>query len=210
MKNSMQSWGYFAIMFLVSFLASSCALGNHKFLQLFHLNEIWKTLSILQLRIIQIMFSTFVGIIPKLWTFLSDKKKNREQFPRLTVSFHSISCVRKSLNYHINPVISLNEGNWFIYVQACISNSGTGEIRNISINGQDIGKAILSPGEKYIVFLRICENTAENFRKHYKFQMDFKDDRELCFTKKISFMLNEKERKAKELQSTKVRRRFGL
>lgn len=210
MKKGIRNWGIFIAMFLLSFGISSYALGSRMFLELFRLSEILEKMDELQIRLIQLLFSTLAGMIPKLYTFFSERRKAKDQLPRLTVVFLSVSCIRKSLNYNIKPVLSLGEGDWFVYIKVCISNPGAGELRNISINGQDIGKAILASGEKYDVFLRLCEDSAESFRKRYKFRIDFKDDRELCFTKDVTCTLNTEERKMKELHSTHVRRRLAL
>lgn len=210
MKKGMQNWGMFMVMFLLSFGISSYALGNRMLLELFRLGGIWETMSSLQIRMIQLLFSTLAGMVPKLCTFFSERRKAKDLLPRLTVSFHSVSCIRRNLNHNLKPVLSLGEGDWFVYIQVCISNPGSGELRNISVNGQDIGKAVLAAGEKYQMFLRLCENSTEGFQKRYKFQVDFKDDRELCFTKDVTCTLSTKTRRVKELRSTQVRRRFAL
>lgn len=210
MRKGMQKLGMFVMVFLLSFWVSGYALKNWTFLELFLSNGGLKVMGRVQIGVIRVLFSALVGVIPGIYTFLSEVRKVRDESPRLIITFHSVSCVRKNLIHTMDPVLSLGEGPWFVYVQAWLSNTGAEEMRNVAINGQDVEKVVLAPGGKCKIFLRICERNAGNFQGRYKFRVDFKDDRERRFTKKVIFAFDTKERKVREERSTLARRRFLL
>lgn len=151
-------------------------------------------------------FAATTGIdILKLW--LEHKWDIKKGIPEIGIIIKTVTCIRKTKRKNISFDIDIGKGTCFVYVMSVLKNIGEGTIAECYINKNKLDINLLNENDCYDFCFRVCRKEDKKYKRSYKINLLFKDDRGASYEGKYKLKINEEQQSAEIIVKKKQRRR---
>lgn len=205
-----------AIMFLALFFACFCItklildrttlIESLNFFQELR-KEDTQTLNHLKTLINAISAFFFANIVGLLKIYFDVKNNSTKRRSGISISINTVTCLRRSKRQDKLPEITLGDGNNFVYVITEVKNVGENIVSECYFNDVKLAVRQIGINESYIVSFRICRKENKEFKKFYKINLLFKDDKDIYYMRKILLKVDEKKQQADIITKGRQKRR---
>lgn len=205
-----------AIMFLALFFACFCItklildrttlIESLNFFQELR-KEDTQTLNHLKTLINAISAFFFANIVGLLKIYFDVKNNSTKRRSGISISIKTVTCLRRSKRQDKLPEITLGDGNNFVYVITEVKNVGENIVSECYFNDVKLAVRQIGINESYIVSFRICRKENKEFKKFYKINLLFKDDKDIYYMRKILLKVDEKKQQADIITKGRQKRR---
>lgn len=141
----------------------------------------------------------------KLW--LEHKWDIKKGIPEISIIIKAVTCIRKTKRKNISFSLDIGKGTCFVYVISVLKNIGEGTIAECYINKNKLDLNLLNENDYYDFCFRVCRKEEKKFKRSYKINLLFKDDRGVFYEGKYKLKINEAQQSAEVIVKKKQRRR---
>lgn len=149
----------------------------------------------------------FANIVGLLKIYFDVKNNSTKRRSGISISIKTVTCLRRSKRQDKLPEITLGDGNNFVYVITEVKNVGENIVSECYFNDVKLAVRQIGINESYIVSFRICRKENKEFKKFYKINLLFKDDKDIYYMRKILLKVDEKKQQADIITKGRQKRR---
>ncbi len=212
MDKKIQKRIFVIITFLISFVVIKLIFDKwnlfDKLLSFFDLQEEDSELTNGVLLIVNSILSLIVTTtIDILKLYLERKWDTKEGVSEVSIIIHAVTCIRKTKRRYSAFTIDIGRGMYFVYVISVLKNIGEGTIIECYINKKKLEIDLLDKNKCCNFCFRVCRGEGKRFKKSYKINLLFKNDRGVNYEGKYKLIINEENQSAEIIVKRKQRRR---
>ena len=149
-----------------------------------------------------------VKIIDILKIFLEHKREVRKGISEISIIINTVTCPRKTRRKNSLLDIDIGKGTHFVYVISTLKNVGARTIVECFINGKKLEINSINVGECLDFCFRVCREETKRYKKSYKINLSFKDDKGVFYEKKLEMRVDEEKQNAEIAIKKKIKRKL--
>lgn len=154
--------------------------------------------------IFSLIATTIIDIL-KLW--LEYKWDTKKGMPEISIIINAVTCIRKTKRKYSFFDVDIGKGTCFVYVISVLKNIGEGTIVECWINKSKLEINLLNENDCYDFCFRVYRKENKKYKRSYKINLLFKDDRGISYEGKYKLKINEEKQSAEIIVKKKQRRR---